>query len=57
MQLSEYITIEEVKRICTEIGLRDWTEVTDPSVSGEEASTILNIVNSKKMDLKPSEKD
>ena len=51
MKLPEYITAAEVKRVCTEIGLCDWTEITDPSVSGEEASTILNIVNTSGMNI------
>jgi len=51
MKLPEYITADEVKRVCNEIGLRDWSEITDPSVSGEEASTILNIVNAKEMNI------
>jgi len=53
MKLPEYITADEVKRVCKEIGLRDWSKITDPSVSGEEASTILNIVNTKGMDIPP----
>ncbi|MCG6879352.1 MAG: hypothetical protein LJE96_09435 [Deltaproteobacteria bacterium] len=51
MELPEYITVDEVKRVCTEIGLRDWSEITDPTVSEEEASTILDIVNTKGMDV------
>jgi len=51
MKLPEYVTIDEVKRVCNEIGLRNWSEITDPSVSGEEATTILNIVNTKEMDI------
>jgi len=51
MKLPEYITAVEVKRVCEEIGLRDWSEITDPSVSEEEASTILNIVNTKRMNI------
>ncbi|MBU0729564.1 MAG: hypothetical protein KKE17_04775 [Proteobacteria bacterium] len=51
MKLPEYITAAEVKRVCNEIGLRDWSEITDPSVSGDEASTILKIVNTKGMDI------
>ena len=51
MKLPEYITANEVKRVCTEIGLRDWSQKTDPTVSEEEASTILNIVNTKGMDI------
>jgi len=51
MKLPEYITANEVKRVCTEIGLPDWSQKTDPTVSEEEASTILNIVNTKGMDI------
>ena len=31
--------------------MRDWSEITDPSISGEEAFTILNIVNTKGMNI------
>ena len=51
MKLLEYVTVEEVKRICKEMGLRDWTEIKDPTVSNEEATTILNVVNTKKMEI------
>ena len=51
MKLPEYITADEVKRVCNEIGLRDWSEIKDPTVSGEEASTILNIVNTQGMNI------
>jgi hypothetical protein len=51
MKLPEYITAEEVKRVCKEIGLRDWSKITDPAVSEEEASTILDIVNTKEMNI------
>jgi len=43
MKLPEYITADEVKRVCNEIGLRDWSKITDPTVSEEEASKIINI--------------
>jgi len=51
MELPEYITADEVKRVCRKIGLRDWSEITDPTVSEEEASTILNIVNTQRMNI------
>jgi hypothetical protein len=25
MKLPEYVTVDEVKRVCNEIGLRDWS--------------------------------
>ncbi|HUV50392.1 MAG TPA: DUF5661 family protein [Anaerolineae bacterium] len=51
MKLPEYVSVDEVKRVCSEIGLRDWSEISDPTVSGEEASTILNIVNTQGMNI------
>ena len=51
MKLPEYITIEEVQKVCKAIELSDWSKKTDPIVSEEEASTILNIVNTKSMEI------
>jgi hypothetical protein len=51
MQLPEYVTADEVKRVCNEIGLRNWALISEPSVSEEEAATILTIVNSKGMNI------
>ena len=51
MELPEYVTAEEVKRVCKEIGLRDWSSLTEPTVTEKEAETILKIVNTKKMDI------
>ena len=51
MELPEYVTVDEVKRVCEEVGLRDWSQISDPSVSEEEASTILDIVNTQGMDI------
>ncbi|MBU4264382.1 MAG: hypothetical protein KKC76_21245 [Proteobacteria bacterium] len=33
------------------MGLRDWSKITEPTIADEEASTILNIVNTKGMDI------
>jgi len=51
MKLPEYVTTEEVKTVCRTIGLSDWSGKTDPTVSEEEASTILKIVNTKSMEI------
>lgn len=51
MPLTEYVTRDEVKRVCDKLGLRDWSLITDPVVSDEEASTVLKIVNSTNMDI------
>ena len=51
MQLPEYISKDEVKRVCKELGFRDWSALTEPTVGEEEASVILRIVNTEGMDI------
>ena len=55
MDLPEYVTAEEVKRVCQELKIRDWTELEDTKVSLDEAKLILSIVNVEKMDIDPEE--
>ncbi|MCW4051950.1 MAG: hypothetical protein NWE78_01910 [Candidatus Bathyarchaeota archaeon] len=45
MKLPEYVTLEEVKRICKELNIRDWTTLKKPEVLPEEARTILAELN------------
>jgi len=42
MQLPEYISLIEVQRVCKELGLRDWTALSEAAVLPEEAATIRN---------------
>ena len=51
MKIPEYITKEEVKRVCNLLKLADWSELVDPTVSKEDARIILNEVNTSKMDI------
>ena len=51
MPLTEYVTRDEVKRVCEKLGLRDWSLITDPIVSDEEASAVLKLVNTTNMDI------
>ncbi len=51
MPLTEYVTSDEVKRVCNKLGLRDWSLIKDPVVSDEDASTILKLVNTSNMDI------
>ena len=51
MDIPEYITIDEVQRVCQEIKIRDWTELKEPEVLPEEASVILRIVNTEGMNI------
>lgn len=49
MKLLEYVSRDEVKRVCKELGFRDWSTLKAFAVTKKEAATILHIVNVKKM--------
>lgn len=53
MQIPEYVTVEEVKRVCKELGLRDWSALGDSKVLPEEAKVILAEVNREGMNIDP----
>ena len=55
MKLPEYITKDEVKRVCRELKISDWTSKKEASVSMKEAKIILSEVNSKKMEIDTAE--
>jgi len=44
MNIPEYITKEEVRRVCSAIGIRDWTALTEAKVKIEEAAVIQKLV-------------
>ena len=41
MKLPEYVSLEEVKKICKKLKIRDWTELKKAEVTGQEAESIL----------------
>ena len=45
MKLPEYITVDEVRRVCNELGIRDWTTLSEPRITDEEAEKVLAEVN------------
>ncbi len=51
MDLPEYVTVEEVKPVCQELKISDWTEHENSKISSDEAKTILSEVNVEKMDV------
>jgi len=51
MKVPQYITVEEVKRVCKELNISDWTKMEKPKVPLEEAKVILSEVNSEGMDI------
>jgi hypothetical protein len=53
MEIPEYITKDEVSRVCRELGLRDWSSMTEPRVEPDEARRLLDLVNKEGMDIDP----
>jgi hypothetical protein len=51
MDLPEYVTVGEVRRVCKELGIRDWTALADVTVQLEEAAAILKEVNVESMNI------
>ena len=44
MNIPEYVTKEEVRRVCSALGIRDWTALTEAKVRIEEAEAIKKLV-------------
>ena len=38
MKVPQYVTVQEVKRVCRELKISDWTKKKAPKVSPREAS-------------------
>ena len=53
MKIPQYITDDEVKRVCKEMKLNDWTKMKDAKVTAKEARTIMTVVNTEKMAIPP----
>lgn len=50
-KLPEYITKDEVRRVCKALGLRDWAQMKMPGVSIKEAKRILKEIDAKGMNI------
>ena len=51
MKIPEYVTVEEVRRVCKELKIRDWTKMKKAEVLPKEARLILSKVNVSKMNI------
>ena len=43
--MTEYVSLEEVRKVCEELKIRDWTKLDKPKVQSEEARVILSKLN------------
>jgi len=53
MDIPQYITVKEVKRVCSDLGIRDWSSLSDGKVTLEEAEKILAAINVRAMPVTP----
>ena len=51
MNIDDFIPKEEVQRVCQELGIRDWTKLTDTKVQIEEARIIQAAVGSEALQI------
>jgi len=51
VELPEYVSLEEVKRVCQELNIRDWTILTEAKVQIEEARVIMEQIDLGGMDI------
>jgi len=52
MKVPQYVSVDEVQRVCDELGIQDWTSLAEPDVPIAEAEGILAEVNVNKMPIK-----
>jgi hypothetical protein len=55
MKIPQYVTVEEVQKVCKELKISDWTKKKEAKVSPGEAKKILSLVNVEKMKIDPKE--
>ena len=53
MKMPEYITKEEVQRVCRELGLQDWSALKEPIIPNEEAKAVLDALDVPTMKIDP----
>ena len=51
MKLPDYISTQEVQRVCKELGIRDWTKLEKPEVDLKEAELIAKLVGSEALQV------
>jgi len=51
MNIADYIPREEVQHMCQELGIRDWTKLTETKVQIEEARIIQASVGSEALQI------
>ncbi|MCK4898330.1 MAG: hypothetical protein KAS38_06120 [Anaerolineales bacterium] len=55
MDIPEYVSKEEVKRVCDQLGIRDWTRLSEAEVALREAEIIRELVGGEARDVSVEE--
>jgi hypothetical protein len=55
MKIPEYVTVAEVKRVCKELKISDWTRKRKAQVNAKEAKVLFSKVNVEKMPIELEE--
>ena len=55
MNLPEYVSAQEVRRVCRELGIRDWSRLKKPAITGSEAARILKKLDAQGMKIDPGQ--
>ena len=55
MNIPEYVTAQEVRRVCRELGIRDWSRLKKPAITGSEAKRILKELDAQGMKIDPEQ--
>lgn len=55
MTTPEYISREDVQRVCDQLGIRDWTKLSQAEVELDEAKIIQQLVGSEALEISAEE--
>jgi hypothetical protein len=55
MDIPEYVSKDEVKRVCDQLGIRDWTELPNTEVEIKEAEVLRELVGGEALDISVEE--
>jgi hypothetical protein len=55
MDIPEYVSKEEVQRVCDQLGIRDWTKLSTPVVEFREAEIIRELVRGEALEISVEE--
>jgi len=55
MKIPQYVSVDEVKKVCKQLKISDWTKKKDPKVSFKEARVILTELNPKGIKIDPKD--